>query len=202
MAECPLAAAHTLRDRGDTLARFRSCAKLILLLRRPCRACYKRSLDHFPFAFSAALQACRLLRLPRERYWIDFAGRRNILRESSFHRSISKEAPMRVITPPVAAALAFLASAAFAQTGTVGDTTGAVTPAPTTGAVSPPLTGGVPSVGGPLSPATDTGLDKVAPDGVSTKIVRAVPCSTAARGTDGTTTCVGIPSGSVRSNRR
>jgi hypothetical protein len=37
------------------------------------------------------------------------------------------------------------------------------------------------------------GLDKAGPDGISTKVVRAVPCATAARETDGTTTCVGIP---------
>jgi hypothetical protein len=38
-----------------------------------------------------------------------------------------------------------------------------------------------------------TGLSKPAEDGVSTKIVPAKPCSTAAKETDGTTTCVGIP---------
>lgn len=43
-------------------------------------------------------------------------------------------------------------------------------------------------------PATTTGLATTAEDGVSTKIVPARPCSTAARETDGTTTCVGIPS--------
>jgi hypothetical protein len=51
----------------------------------------------------------------------------------------------------------------------------------------------VPQQGGPLDPQTPTGLDKVADDGISTKNVKAVPCSTAARETDGTTTCVGIP---------
>jgi hypothetical protein len=39
-----------------------------------------------------------------------------------------------------------------------------------------------------------TGLAKTADDGVSTKIVPAKPCSTAAQETDGTTTCVGVPS--------
>jgi hypothetical protein len=39
-----------------------------------------------------------------------------------------------------------------------------------------------------------TGLAVPAEDGVSTKIVPAKPCSTAARETDGSTTCVGIPS--------
>ena len=57
-----------------------------------------------------------------------------------------------------------------------------------------PNGGMVPQQGGPLHPGTQTGLDVVAEDGVSTKTVEAVPCTTAARETDGTTTCVGIPS--------
>jgi hypothetical protein len=46
---------------------------------------------------------------------------------------------------------------------------------------------------GPL-PLVDNsaGLNVAAPDG-STKTVKAIPCSTAARETDGITTCVGIP---------
>jgi hypothetical protein len=52
-----------------------------------------------------------------------------------------------------------------------------------------------------LHPGTQTGLDVVAEDGVSTKTVKAVPCTTAARETDGTTTCVGIPSGPERKRR-
>jgi hypothetical protein len=44
-----------------------------------------------------------------------------------------------------------------------------------------------------LNPATPTGRDVVASDGISTKTVKAVPCSTVARETDGTTTCIGIP---------
>jgi hypothetical protein len=47
--------------------------------------------------------------------------------------------------------------------------------------------------GNPLIVRTDTGLDKVANDGVSTKTVPAAPCSSFARETDGITTCVGIP---------
>jgi hypothetical protein len=39
-----------------------------------------------------------------------------------------------------------------------------------------------------------TGRSETAPDGVTTRIVAASPCSTAAHETDGTTTCVGIPS--------
>jgi hypothetical protein len=52
-------------------------------------------------------------------------------------------------------------------------------------------------------PYTGPGLDKVAPpDGVSTKTVRAVPCSAAARETDGATTCIGIPEGSAAAKGR
>jgi len=103
---------------------------------------------------------------------------------------------MRVITLPVAAAFAVLAAAAFAQTDTPKGYTGAA-PAPAPGA-APNL-----PVGGTL-PETDTGpgLDKVGPDGVSTKTVRAVPCSTSARETDGTTTCVGIPDGGAKAKDR
>jgi hypothetical protein len=43
---------------------------------------------------------------------------------------------------------------------------------------------------GPFSP---TGLSQQGPDGVSTVIVAARPCGVAARETDGTTTCIGIP---------
>jgi hypothetical protein len=53
--------------------------------------------------------------------------------------------------------------------------------------------GAAPRDGTPLQPATKTGLDKVADDGISTKVVKAVPCGTAARETDGFTTCIGIP---------
>jgi hypothetical protein len=88
---------------------------------------------------------------------------------------------MRLIPLPMVATLAVLASAAFAQTEMPkGNTAPAGTP-PT------------PYSKGPL-PEVDSGpgLDKVAPDG-STKTVKAVPCGTAARETDGSTTCVGIP---------
>jgi hypothetical protein len=40
---------------------------------------------------------------------------------------------------------------------------------------------------------SQTGLSKPGEDGVSTKIVAAKPCTSAARETDGTTTCVGLP---------
>jgi hypothetical protein len=67
------------------------------------------------------------------------------------------------------------------------------------GASSPPITGQPPSApvgaqGVAEQPASSpTGLAKTSADGTSTIIVPARPCSTAARETDGTTTCVGIP---------
>jgi hypothetical protein len=92
----------------------------------------------------------------------------------------------------VAAAFALLASAAFAQTLNSSTTAPPAAP-PSTGIVGTPPPGGPPEVGGPLLPATDAGWDRVAPDGISTQTVRAAPCSKAARETDGTTTCIGIP---------
>jgi hypothetical protein len=67
---------------------------------------------------------------------------------------------------------------------------------------SPPTAGAAPAEGSPMLPGTQTGLDKVADDGISTKTVPSVRCSTSAKETDGTTTCVGIPEGSLKSNRR
>jgi hypothetical protein len=94
----------------------------------------------------------------------------------------------------VAAAFALSASAGFAQTPSSGTATPPVAASPSAGVVdTPPSAGGSPEVGGPLFPATDAGLDKVASDGISTRTVRAAPCSKAARETDGTTTCIGIP---------
>jgi hypothetical protein len=69
------------------------------------------------------------------------------------------------------------------------------------GASSPPITGQSAPPSAPVAaqgvaeqPAgSPTGLAKTSADGTSTIIVPARPCSTAARETDGTTTCVGIP---------
>jgi hypothetical protein len=71
------------------------------------------------------------------------------------------------------------------------------------GAYAPPGTQPIPYSTGPL-PTQDTGpgLDVAGPDGVSTKQVRAVPCSTVAHETDGFTTCVGIPEPGPNSKRR
>ena len=88
---------------------------------------------------------------------------------------------MRILS--IAAVLALLGSAAVAQTNTQGYT-GAYAP----DAANPNKVGEpVPEVY--LGP----GRDEVGPDGISTKVVKAVPCSTVARETDGTTTCIGIP---------
>jgi hypothetical protein len=94
---------------------------------------------------------------------------------------------MRAVTLTAAAAFAVLTPYALAQ-----NETPKVAPAGT-----PPT----PYSTGPL-PAEDSGpgLDKVGPDG-STKTVKAVPCSTAARETDGSTTCVGIPDESARAKK-
>ena len=73
------------------------------------------------------------------------------------------------------------------------------------GGVARRVTGAsAPAPGAVPLPEIDTGpgLDKVAPDSISTKTVGAVPCSAAARETDGTTTCIGIPEGSARAKRR
>jgi hypothetical protein len=107
---------------------------------------------------------------------------------------------MRRIALIAAFAITMLPSAGFAQQlpGTVESN-----PLPSTVGVAPPATGtaapqlsidgAAPEVGGPLLPGSQTGRDVVASDGVSTKTVKAVPCSTVARETDGTTTCIGIP---------
>jgi hypothetical protein len=106
-----------------------------------------------------------------------------------------------MITLSVAVSLTLVSGAAVAQqtTGTLnsGSAPPAAAPPP-----AMPLTGAAPEVGGPLIPQSATGLDKVAPDGVSTKTVRAVPCSTAAHETDGTTTCIGITEGSAGAKNR
>jgi hypothetical protein len=96
------------------------------------------------------------------------------------------EASMRIL--PIAAVLALLGSAAVAQTDAPkGDAPKGYIGAYGSDAPDRPFGGPVPEVySGP-------GLDIVGPDGNSTKVVKAVPCSTAARETDGTTTCIGIP---------
>jgi hypothetical protein len=95
---------------------------------------------------------------------------------------------MRAASLLMAIVFAVLGSAALAQTDTSKGGTGASAPVPGAAPASQP--NALPEID------TGPGLDKVAPDGVSTKTVRAVPCSTAARETDGTTTCIGIPEGS------
>ena len=92
---------------------------------------------------------------------------------------------MRIL--PIAGVLALLGSAAVAQT----DVPKTDVPTGYIGAYGTddpkrPFGGPVPEV------ISGPGLIVEGPDG-ATKVVKAVRCSTAARGTDGTTTCVGIP---------
>jgi hypothetical protein len=96
---------------------------------------------------------------------------------------------MRSISFSVTILLALLSSAALAQqpTGTTGDKL-TISPPP----ASPPPTRY--STGALPQADTGPGRDVVGADD-TTKTVKAVPCSTAARETDGTTTCVGIPEG-------
>ena len=70
---------------------------------------------------------------------------------------------------------------------------------PATTAPAPPASPGSSNYVLP-APSSTVGLNKTSRDGVSTVTVPAVPCSTSARETDGTTTCVGIP-GPVRKSR-
>jgi hypothetical protein len=109
---------------------------------------------------------------------------------------------MGMITLSVAASLTLVSGAALAQdaTGTIGIGS---PPAATAPPPAIPLTAGAaPEIGGaPIQ--SDTGMSKVADDGVSTKSVGSVRCSTAARETDGTTTCVGItPSSGAKAKDR
>jgi hypothetical protein len=98
---------------------------------------------------------------------------------------------MRIIALSVVASLTLVSSVALAQQTPAINAPPAIDAPPP--AMMPPTAGAAPVVGGPLISHSDTGLNKVAEDGVSTKTVRAVPCSIAARETDGTTTCIGIP---------
>lgn len=120
-------------------------------------------------------------------------------------------------------AFALLSSRAFAQTPDSGGSGAQPTSPGIGGSPPPPPLGSAadtpPAVsaadtppgvllpgGNPLISRTDTGLNQVGSDGLSTKTVPARPCTTYARETDGTTTCVGIPgrtegSGAVRHRR-
>jgi hypothetical protein len=98
---------------------------------------------------------------------------------------------MRIL--PIAAVLVLLGSAAVAQTNAPkGDAPKGDAPKGYIGAYGPDAPDR--AFGGPVPDIyLGPGLDIVGPDGISTKVVKAVPCSTSARETDGTTTCIGIP---------
>ena len=128
---------------------------------------------------------------------------------------------MRSISFSVTILLTLLSSAALAQQspGTTGETIGhppVLTSPPPISEPStppPPAAASTPQASQPargsdtFKPAelpqvySGPGLNVVGPDG-TTKTVKAVPCGTAARETDGTTTCVGIPDRSPKSRRR
>jgi hypothetical protein len=103
----------------------------------------------------------------------------------------SMEASMRIL--PIAAVLALLGSAAVAQTDAPkGDAPKGDAPKGYIGAYGPDAPDR--AFGGPVPEIyLGPGRDIVGPDGNSTKVVKAAPCSAAARETDGMTTCIGIP---------
>lgn len=91
---------------------------------------------------------------------------------------------MRIL--PIVAVIALLGSTAVAQTNPPN------APQGYTGAYGPDASDR--PVGGPVPEVyLGAGRDIVGPDGNSTVVVRAAPCSTTAHETDGTTTCIGIP---------
>jgi hypothetical protein len=134
---------------------------------------------------------------------------------------------MRSISFSVTALLALLSSAALAQQPpTKGDTIGHPPPLPGPPPIAGPPSNSEPSSTTQAAPADSTpranepapkgntyvpatlpqandgpGLNVPGPDG-STKTVRAVPCRTAARETDGSTTCVGIPEKRAKAKNR
>ena len=143
-----------------------------------------------------------------------------------------KEAPMRVITLPIVALTLLSSAALAQSPEKSGDTIGhppplagpppipepssTTQPAPAASAsqASEPAPKGYTGAYGPPGPATPyskegplpeiftgTGLATVGPEG-STKIVKAVPCSTVAHETDGFTTCVGIPDKGAKAKKR
>jgi hypothetical protein len=94
------------------------------------------------------------------------------------------------------AALCFVALLTFGSAALAQQTMGSTAPAPAvpSALAHDPAPGpDAPQPGDPFFPDSRTGLDKVAKDGISTEVVKAAPCSAAARETDGTTTCIGIP---------
>jgi hypothetical protein len=100
--------------------------------------------------------------------------------------------PAATRTVCVSVALALCSAAAFAQQPPAAPLQSPAAPQGYTGAYGPsgPPT---PYYTGPLPEVSpDTGRTIVGPNNTSVT-AKAVPCSTAARSTDGTTTCIGIP---------
>jgi hypothetical protein len=97
-----------------------------------------------------------------------------------------------------------LAEPSAAQTAPSNAKPAASQPAPKgyTGAYAPTNTATPYSSGPLLQSSAGPGLNVTDSDGVSTRTVKAVPCSASARETDGFTTCVGIPDRQERDLRR
>jgi len=110
---------------------------------------------------------------------------------------LTEKAMSKFVTPFILYAL--LSSTALAQTpaSSPPPTLGSAPPPP--GTASPPPAPGTAPAGvvlpgdNPVLVRTETGLNRVGSDGVSTKTVPAIPCAPYARETDGITTCIGIP---------
>jgi hypothetical protein len=104
----------------------------------------------------------------------------------------------------ITATLVMLSSSAWAQQQTP-TTTGDALSLPPAAAPAPssvPIVGPAPVIGSPQNPGTTVGMSRAGDDGVSTDTVKAVPCSTSARETDGSTTCIGIPERGAGRSRR
>jgi hypothetical protein len=114
----------------------------------------------------------------------------------NFLEDLTEKAMSKFVTPFILAC-ALLSSAALAQT-PPSNPLPSLGPSPPPPVPPPPPAGQVPAGvvlpgDNPVLLRSDTGLDRVGSDGVSTKSVPAVPCSPYARETDGITTCIGIP---------
>jgi hypothetical protein len=107
---------------------------------------------------------------------------------------------MRFIPASIVILIALLSTASLAQQAPAAPPQSQSAPQGYTGAYGPPGPG-TPYSTGPLPEVlAPTGRSIEGPNN-TTLIVKAVPCTVAARWTDGTTTCVGIPDSFRKSTR-
>jgi hypothetical protein len=93
---------------------------------------------------------------------------------------------------------------AFAQSAIPDGPPPALGPPPLAGAGPAQLNGASPPPPLPATgtlPSTSPGSNQVSDDEISTKRVKAAPCGTAARETDGVTTCIGIQDNQKRTRK-